>query len=143
MPTSISPRSHRFALTFTAGAIAACALVPAAPAAPAKRLYCLDSAGSKYVAKRAPSRCAAFGPGGSFGGGVNLASLRWSGWGRATAKATGIERGFHLPYARTRVSVRAYRLVRGCGGRRVYSRLKASSRHGTTTVRLPTCSRRA
>ena len=91
--------------------------------------------------KVAPSRCTVFGPGGTFGGGVNLAQLDWSGWGGPTAEARGIERGFHLPLSKIPVSVRAYRRKRDCTGRLTYTRIRATSTNGTTRVRLQRCRR--
>jgi hypothetical protein len=103
------------------------------------RITCLNRAGSATVFRRKPRTCADYGPGGAFGGGVFLRRLRWRDWGRGTARARGIECGFHLPCASIEVRVRAYRLRRGCRGTRVYTRLKARSRHGSTVVRLRRC----
>ncbi|MDP9228631.1 MAG: hypothetical protein M3M99_06195, partial [Actinomycetota bacterium] len=65
-------------------------------AAKAPKLPCLNQSGSSYRPRVEPAACAHFGPGGSFGGGVLLESLVWSGWGAATATAAGTECGFHL-----------------------------------------------
>ena len=115
---------------------------PAAAAAKPKRLNCVNKSGTKYVFKRRPASCAVFGPGGSFGGGVDLKRLEWKGWGTKTARATGVECGFRLACSDVAVTVRAYRL-RTCGSRRVYTRLKAKSKFGTSTVAVPRCPRRA
>ena len=117
-------------------------LTAASTASSATRIYCASKDGSRYVPKVAPSRCTAFGPGGSFGGGVNLASLDWTGWGGPTASAKGIERGFHQPLSNIPVSVKAYRRKRDCTGRLTYTRLRATSTQGTTRVRLQLCRRK-
>lgn len=113
---------------------------------PIPLMSCVDAAAGRdaagqdvYAAVVRPRACTVFGPGGGFAGGVNLARLRWSGWGRSTARATGIERGFHLPLASIPVTVRLTGLRHGCDGRRYYSRLRATSRYGSSTVRLRTC----
>jgi hypothetical protein len=113
-------------------------VVKSSSAAAAVRILCLNKAGSAYVKRAHPSKCAAFGPGGSFGGGVNLRGLKWHAWGHSTARASGIEGGFHLPLEHTPVKVKAYRIVSGSCGR-VYSRLRATSKHGSTTVKLKLC----
>ncbi len=121
-------------------------VLPASAARPLSAL-CLTTGGTATTPKVRPKRCAHFGPGGSFGGGVNLVSLHWSHWGAATASGTGIERGFHLPFSNIAVSVSAYRRRNGCRvhGRRLraYTRLRATSVYGTTIVRLGTCPGRA
>jgi hypothetical protein len=116
-------------------------IVATATAASAEttRIYCATKDGSEYVPKTAPRRCTVFGPGGTFGGGVNLVNLRWQGWGGASARAKGVERGFHLPFSRIRASVTAYRRKRDCTGRLAYTRLRARSKYGTTRVRVATC----
>jgi hypothetical protein len=105
----------------------------------ATHIYCASKTGSRYLPKIAPKRCTAFGPSGSFAGGVSLASLHWSGWGGPSATATGIEQGFHLPRSHIPVSAAVYRRKRDCSGRLTYTRLRAKSSHGTTRVRLATC----
>ena len=82
-----------------------------------------------------PRNCNTLRPRQPFAAAVNLARLRWSGWGRPAATARGIERGFHRPLRRIPVRVRAYRLREGCGGALVYTRLRVSSRYGRITVR--------
>ena len=116
-------------------------LAVASTASSATRIYCASKDGSRYVPKVAQSRCTVFGPGGSFGGGVNLARLDWSGWGGPTAEAQGLERGFHVPLSEIPVSVKAYRRKRDCTGRLTYTRLRATSTNGTTRVRLQVCRR--
>ncbi len=105
-------------------------------------LPCLNKAGSKYRAKTEPHRCAHFGRGGAFAGGVNLEDLVWQTWGEALATATGIECGFHLPCAKIAVQVQAFRVRKACG-RRIYTRLKAVSEFGKTLVKTRACLGRA
>jgi hypothetical protein len=120
-------------------------LVTAVLAAPAPQaevsartyIHCLNSAGTKYLRHRKPKKCAHFGPGGTNGGGVNLTDIKWSKWSGREAKGTGTELGFHLPYSHIPVTIRAYR-VRVVHRRHVYTRLRAHSKYGTTTVRLAT-----
>jgi hypothetical protein len=109
---------------------------------PAPHVYisCVNRGATRYRRVYRPERCAHFGPGDRNAGGVNLAGLRWSSWNGDVARGRGIERGFHLPYSRIRVRVRAYRVRTACG-RRVYTRLRATSSHGTTVVRLAACPR--
>lgn len=129
-------------------AITLAGLRPAAPAfadhasaRPAALTYvhCLTRTGSYYQARSRPSACTHFGPGGTFGRGVNLVGLTWSSWGGAVARGTGRERGFHLPYSNIPATVTAYAPAVGCAGRRVYTRLKATTRYGTTIVPLRRC----
>ncbi len=110
-------------------------------------IICLNASGTRVVLRYRPQLCAHFGPNGAFGGGVNLKGLSWRLWGASTAQANGIECGFHLPCAEVPVQVRAYRISRSCryrGSRyRIYTRLRATSSFGTTTVRLRACPGRA
>ncbi len=101
-------------------------------------LLCLNKAGSRYKVKTAPTSCAHFGSGGAFGGGVNLEQLVWTGFGRSSATAKGIECGFHLPCSNIPVDVTASRIRKRCGDR-VYTRLRATSSLGTTVVRVGHC----
>lgn len=82
-----------------------------------------------------PARCNSLGVFSSNAESVNLVQLRWRDWGRPAAMFTGIERGFHLPFAHSRVGGVAFRIVTW-RGRRVYSRLRVSSRSGSMTVVL-------
>jgi hypothetical protein len=122
----------------------AVALLAAAPAgAQAKSsILCLNKAGTDYVRKVEPVHCAHFGPGGAFGGGVNLKRIHWKVWGGRAARGRGVECGFHLPCAGIKVRIRAYRRRVACG-KRVYTRLKATSSRGTTIVKLARCPRPA
>jgi hypothetical protein len=115
---------------------------PQADASAFTYINCLNREGTRYVRKRKPARCAHFGPGGSFGGGVNLRGIQWSSYTGSEARGTATECGFHQGCANTRVTIRAYRVRVACR-RHVYTRLRATSRFGTTTVRLARCPRRA
>jgi hypothetical protein len=128
------------------GALAACvqlgpASQEAAPQTPAPPtgILCLDKVGINYVVKAQPGKCAAFGQGESFGGGVNLSRLRWQGWGTARATARGIECGFHLPCERIKVKVVASEPVVNCAGETVYSQIRAKSRFGHSSVPPHSC----
>ena len=101
-------------------------------------ILCLNTAGTEYVVRYRPRSCAHFGPGGSFGGGVNLKRIRWRSWNEPSVRGRARECGFHLPCENIRVRIRAYRRRRACG-RVVFTRLKAVSRFGTTVVRLKRC----
>ena len=122
--------------------IGAALVSPQADASAFMYINCLNRDGTRYVRKRRPVRCAHFGPGGSFGGGVNLRDIHWSSYTGSEARGTATECGFHLPCANVRVTIRAYRVRVACR-RHVYTRLRATSRHGTTTVRLARCPRAA
>jgi hypothetical protein len=101
-------------------------------------LPCLNKPGTKYRAKTEPHRCAHFGRGGAFAGGVDLQSLVWQNWGHALTTAIGVECGFHLPCANVAVQVQAFRVRKACG-RRVYTRLKAVSELGKTLIKTRAC----
>jgi hypothetical protein len=101
-------------------------------------LPCVNKAGDRYRAKVEPKRCAHFGRGGAFAGGVNLRDLIWQNWGEAIATATGVECGFHLPCEQITVQVQAFRVRKACG-RRIYTRLKAVSEFGKTLVKTRAC----
>lgn len=118
--------------------IAGLALPEAAGAAKHTNILCLNKAGTKYVVKYRPKSCAHFGPGGAFGGGVNLKRIHWNSWNRPSVTGRARECGFHLPCENTRVRIRAYRRRHACG-RVVFTRLKARSKFGTTIVRLKRC----
>lgn len=84
-----------------------------------------------------PKRCDTLGPRESYSQAVNLAGLSWHNWGKSEATASGVERGYHLPFSNIKVSVRAYRRHLGDCGDYIYTRLKATSRYGTTVVKFP------
>jgi hypothetical protein len=115
---------------------------PQADASAFTYINCLNTAGTRYVRKRKPAECAHFGPGGSFGGGVNLKKIHWSSYTGSEARGTATECGFRQDCENVRVTIRAYRVRVACR-RHVYTRLRATSRHGTTVVRLARCPRRA
>ena len=121
---------------------AAALLSPQAGPAAYTYIHCLNDGGSRYVRRRRPAACAHYGPGGSFGGGVNLTHIHWSSYTGREARGKATECGFHLPCANIKASIRAYR-VRVVRGRHVYTRLRATSKYGTTTVRLATYPHRA
>ena len=120
-------------------ATAATATLAATPVRP----MCTGSDGVSFVLRRAPTRCTLLPPNAAFADGANLASLRWRGWGRSSATATGVELGFHLPFSHIPVAVTAYRVrADRCGrGVRLYTRVRTASRFGSGVVRLPACSR--
>ena len=62
-------------------AILVCDRRPGRRAAKPKRLNCVNKGGTAYVFKKRPRACAVFGPGGTFGGGVDLKRLEWKGLG--------------------------------------------------------------
>lgn len=90
---------------------------------------------SRFDFRIRPASCNSLGVFSSNADAVNLVQLRWRDWGQPAAMFTGIERGFHLPFANTRVGGVAFRIVTW-RGRRIYSRLRVSSRFGTQTVVL-------
>lgn len=100
-------------------------------------LLCLPRGATRREVRSKPRSCTTLGPEDSFAESVALAGLRWRGWGDRVARARGIERGFHLPRTRIPVRVSVWRLRKVCGGDRLYTRLRATSRYGSTTVRLP------
>jgi hypothetical protein len=114
----------------------------AVTAAKHTNILCLNSAGTAYVVRYRPGKCAVLGPGGSFGGGVNLRRIHWRSWNEPSVRGRARECGFHLPCSNTKVRIRAYRRRHACG-RVVYTRLKAKSSFGTTVVRVPRCPRAA
>jgi hypothetical protein len=131
---------RKLVLAAVAAALVLAPIASGASASRAKptRVSCSNKAGTKYLLKRKPSRCDIFGPGGSFGGGVALKGLKWKHWGRKTATATGVECGFKAECEDIAVKVKAYRL-RKCGGKVSYTRVKATSKIGSTTARPPRC----
>lgn len=111
---------------------------PTASAEARTHIMCLNNAGSRYVAEYRPEKCAHYGNNGSFGGGVFLKSMEWENWGDSRAQGEGKDCGFHVPCADVHVDVVLRREREACG-RRVYTRLKATSQHGTTRIRLERC----
>jgi hypothetical protein len=107
-------------------------------------VMCLNEDGSRYIRRVKPHDCAVFGPGQTFGGGVNLKKLHWHHWGQARARATGVECSFHLPCQSipAKVRVSRLRLTRKCD-QRAYTRLNATTRFGTSHPHPPGCPRAA
>jgi hypothetical protein len=85
-----------------------------------------------------PRTCDTLGPHQPFADAVNLAKLRWRGWGKATATARGVDRGFRKKDADVAVTVRASGRAVGCHGDWVYTRLRVHSRYGNDYVQQPT-----
>jgi hypothetical protein len=115
---------------------------PASAAAKHTNILCLNKDGTRYVVKYRPASCAHFGPHGAFAGGVNLKHIHWRSWNRPSVTGRARECGFHLPCENVKVRIRAYRRRHACG-RIVFTRLRAKSSLGTTTVRLARCPRAA
>ena len=84
-----------------------------------------------------PKSCDTLGPRDSYSQAVNLVGLAWHNWGHNEAKASGVDRGYHLPFSNIKVSVRAYRRQLGDCGDYIYTRLSVTSRYGTTIVKFP------
>jgi hypothetical protein len=92
------------------------------------------------VLKQHPLHCTVLPPTAAFAQGVNLKSLDWKHWGSDHATLKGIELGFHLPPERIKVHGSAYRpRPSPCGGQMVYTRVKVTSRFGTTVARPKAC----
>jgi hypothetical protein len=115
---------------------------PASAAAKHTNILCLNEAGTRYVVRYRPRSCAHYGPHGAFAGGVNLKRIRWRSWNRPSVTGRARECGFHLPCENVKVRIRAYRRRHACR-RIVFTRLRARSSFGTTTVRLARCPRAA
>lgn len=101
-------------------------------------IECTNRAGLRYHRVQHPSSCPHFGTDGSNAGGVVLRQLHWRKWGRAVARAHGIECGFHLPCANLPARVRVYRRKVRCG-KLAYTRLKSRTRYGSVTIHLSGC----
>jgi hypothetical protein len=84
-----------------------------------------------------PRTCNTLRPRQPFAQAVNLAKLRWSGWGKTTAKARGIDRGFRKKDRDTAVTVRASGRRVGCRGDWIYTKLRVHSKYGTDVVFQP------
>ncbi|MGE5636992.1 MAG: hypothetical protein ACM3UV_08655 [Nocardioidaceae bacterium] len=117
-------------------AVAALAATPSTASARQSYIICHKPALKPTWAFRVkPARCTSLGPRDPFGLAVNLVQLHWKGWGRRSATFTGYEQGFHLPASHIRVHGSVFR-PRIWRGRRIYTRLRATSRYGTSTVVL-------
>lgn len=115
---------------------------PVVVAAKHTNILCLNTAGTRYVVRYRPRSCTVLGPHGAFAGGVDLKRIRWRSWNEPAVRGRARECGFHVPCDNVRVRIRAYRRRHACG-RVVYTRLRATSKFGTTTVRLARCPRSA
>lgn len=103
------------------------------------RLLCGKSGQTEREAKRRPSVCSTLGPKDSFAEAVNLKNLKWKHWGASTATATGTEVGFREDESNisVKVTVSAPK-ANTCDPRGFsYTRLKSTSKYGTTTQTLP------
>jgi hypothetical protein len=67
-----------------------------------------------------------------------LKKLKWRDWGHEHANAKGIECGFHLPCEDIKAKVRAWRPRERCG-KRVYTRLEATTRFGHSRADVQGC----
>jgi hypothetical protein len=118
------------------------ALLLASAAAPRGTvgIVCNDNQ-KRPVVRHAPLKCEVLPPLAAFAEGLNLVGLQWRNWGGSSATGTGYERGFHLPFEHIPVAVVAYQIVTCSDGSRLYTRLRASSSYGTTSVRAQGCLR--
>lgn len=113
----------------------------AAPAQARTKLPCNDGGGGAVLRVK-PKRCTVLPPGASFSEGTNLGRLKWSSFGGGRARFRGIEKGFHLPYSKIKVTGYAYRpRANRCGSSRIYTRVMVKSRFGTIRVKTQTCVR--
>jgi hypothetical protein len=119
-----------------AAAVVALAATPTTASARQSYIIC-HNPGLKptWAFRLKPVSCTSLGPRDPFGLAVNLVQLRWKGWGRRFATFTGYERGFHLPPSHIRVHGSVFR-PRIWRGRRIYTRLRATSKYGSLTVAL-------
>jgi len=101
-------------------------------------LPCVNKTGTAYKARTAPKRCAHFGEGGAFAGGVDLHSLVWQDWGEPKVHGAGMECAFDADCQPIPVSVLAYRVRVRCG-RPVYTRLRARTSLGTELIKTRAC----
>ena len=101
------------------------------------KILCLPSGSSKRKGKVAPTACTTLGPKDSFAEALSLKNLKWSGWGKSKATATGIEVGFKEPASKisVKVTVSAPK-ANNCGGFS-YTKISSTSKYGTTTQKLP------
>jgi hypothetical protein len=84
-----------------------------------------------------PRTCNTLRPRQPFAQAVNLAHLKWTGWGKSVAKARGIDRGFRKKDRDTAVTVRASGRRVGCQGDWIYTELRVHSKYGTDVVYQP------
>jgi hypothetical protein len=101
-------------------------------------LLCANARGTARHRAFKPRTCNTLGPRQPLADAVNLAKLRWSNWGKATATARGVDRGFRKNDKDLAVTVRASGRAVGCHGDWVYTRLRVHSRTGNDYVQQPT-----
>jgi len=101
-------------------------------------LLCANARATSRHRAFEPRTCNTLGRRQPFADAVNLAKLRWSGWGKATATARGVDRGFRKKDKDVAVTVRASGRAVGCRGDWIYTRLRVHSRYGNDYVRQPT-----
>jgi hypothetical protein len=140
--TLAPPSTSAKALAAIAAVCALCGLValPTSHAAKPIAYVACNPDGGSAVLRQHPLHCTILPPSAAFAEGVNLKSLNWKHWGTERATLKGIEVGFHLPPENIKVHGSAYRLRPSpCGGQMVYTRVKVTSRFGTTVARPKAC----
>ena len=101
-------------------------------------VLCLNDQGSAYGLKREPVKCAHFGANGANAGGFVLNNLQWTGWGQETARAHGVECGFHLPCAKLQATVTVGRPTVVCGNL-IYTRWRETTKYGHFRTPVDQC----
>jgi hypothetical protein len=101
-------------------------------------MYC---PGNRQTSSR-PNHCDTLKPAEPLAFGLNLDGIHWKTWGGATALATGVERGYHLPPDNTQVTIRASHrsacLINHARDKvYFYTELTATSRFGSRTDNIP------
>jgi hypothetical protein len=95
----------------------------------------------RQITARRPSSCLTLAPDDSFADAADLRKLRWRGWGKSVARATGRAYSFHPGQGGpkwVRATVTASRPVE-VNGQRFYRRLTVKTRYGTgRPITLPT-----
>jgi hypothetical protein len=108
-----------------------------------RRAYvnCLPAHGREWLRLARPGSCDLLGTPPSEANLILLRKARWSSWGTAVTTGTGRALNTHPGMggpASVPVSVRLYRLVRGCHGYVYYSRVRATTAYGQRVLDLPT-----
>lgn len=119
-------------------AVAGAALT-ATPTVSARTTYlpCSTSKGVRYlVLQTRPTRCLTLSPRASLAEAADLVDVRWRHWGSATATAHATSLSFHLPVARTAVTITASGWEYDDQGRRYYGHLRLRSRYGVGNLWL-------
>jgi len=123
-------------------AMAAVILTGTSTAAQAGTKLPCNNGGGTAVLTVKPKACTVLPPRASFSDGSNLGKLRWSSFGGSKARFRGIEKGFHLPFSKIKVTGYAYRpRPNRCGASRVYTRVYVKSRFGSIRVKTQACVR--